>query len=241
MAGCIMALEKSSASVAQPSASQLRLILSAEWLFADLGIEGASLRQIAEAAGQANNAAVQYHFGSRENLVAAIFAYRVSQLDVLRGKMLAQLTAAGAQSDLHALLRILFLPQLALVNDEGVHPYARFLVQYISRYRPLGVAHTSDTENGASKHLRTLVEMIRHRLHHIPRELLSRRLETVNLAFANMIVTYDIARAAARPVTDFRMQIDDMIEVAVSALSAPLARRADLFPSPDATGGVPKA
>ena len=43
-------------------------------MIAEHGIE-VPLRDVAAAAGQRNNSAVQYHFGSREGLVAAVVAH----------------------------------------------------------------------------------------------------------------------------------------------------------------------
>jgi len=60
-----------------PDAPKVALILAAELLFARDGIEGASLREIAAQAGQRNHHAVQYHFGSRDTLVQAVFDYRM--------------------------------------------------------------------------------------------------------------------------------------------------------------------
>ena len=42
-----------------------QIVLAAEGLFAERGIEGVSLRQIGTAAGNGNNSAVQYHFGTK--------------------------------------------------------------------------------------------------------------------------------------------------------------------------------
>jgi len=116
---------KPKARVTAPSAptdalttpSKARLILAAEELFADRGIEGVSLREVSLVAGQANNAAVQYHFKTREGLVAAIFAYRVAQMDRIRTEMLHRLFEAGEDRDLRSLLCVLLLPHLELAGS----------------------------------------------------------------------------------------------------------------------------
>lgn len=93
------------------SDGKTRLILAAEQLFAKGGIDGVSLREIAAAAGQGNHHAVQYHFGSREGLVHAIFVHRMQQMEARRGEMLAAAEAAGRLSDARAIVEIIFLPQ----------------------------------------------------------------------------------------------------------------------------------
>ncbi|MDX3850208.1 TetR/AcrR family transcriptional regulator [Streptomyces sp. AK02-01A] len=66
------------------------LILSvAERLFAEHGVFAVSNRQISEAAGQGNNAAVGYHFGTKTDLLRAIVRKHSEPIDVLRERMLA--------------------------------------------------------------------------------------------------------------------------------------------------------
>ena len=91
-----------------PSASARRIVEVAERLFALHGIDGVSLRQIAAAAGTANNSAVNYHFGSKEGLIAAIFQYRLPQLTSER-KMLA---ARSDPDDLRSRFEAYYLPVL---------------------------------------------------------------------------------------------------------------------------------
>ena len=50
----------------QPSPTRELLLNTAERLFAEHGVAAVSNRQICEAAGQGNNYAIGYHFGSRE-------------------------------------------------------------------------------------------------------------------------------------------------------------------------------
>ena len=57
------------------SEKQIKIIESAEKLFAAKGFDGTSVRDIAEAAG-INLAMVSYYFGSKEKLFEAMFAHR---------------------------------------------------------------------------------------------------------------------------------------------------------------------
>lgn len=56
------------------------LLDAAESLFAEHGVQAASLRAITQQAG-ANLAAVHYHFGSKEGLVRAVFSRRIGPLN----------------------------------------------------------------------------------------------------------------------------------------------------------------
>jgi AcrR family transcriptional regulator len=66
-----------------------QIVVAAERLFARHGIEGVSLRQIGVAAGNSNNSAVQYHFGSKRELVQAIYEYRLAPLHARREALVA--------------------------------------------------------------------------------------------------------------------------------------------------------
>jgi AcrR family transcriptional regulator len=63
------------------------LLDAAESLFAEHGIQAASLRMITQRAG-ANLAAVHYHFGSKEGLVRAVFSRRIKPLNEERLRLL---------------------------------------------------------------------------------------------------------------------------------------------------------
>ena len=60
-----------------------RLLDAAEQLFAEHGIDGASMRAITHAAGTSVSAA-NYHFGSKDELVRATFSRRVVELNQRR-------------------------------------------------------------------------------------------------------------------------------------------------------------
>ena len=69
-----------------PTGTREKLIIAAEQLFAERGIQDVSLRQINNAAGQRNASATHYHFGSRDTLVRAIFEFRMTGIDQRRFK-----------------------------------------------------------------------------------------------------------------------------------------------------------
>lgn len=57
------------------NSKQVKIIETAEKLFADRGYDGTSVRNIAEEAG-INVAMISYYFGSKEKLLEALFSYR---------------------------------------------------------------------------------------------------------------------------------------------------------------------
>lgn len=71
------------------STTKEALLLAAGELFAEYGVEGTSIRAIAEKC-QANIAAVNYHFGSKENLHLALVRYVLEKIRCRRAEELLQ-------------------------------------------------------------------------------------------------------------------------------------------------------
>ena len=79
--------------VATEVATKERLLDVAERLFAEQGFESVSLRQITAEAG-ANLAAVNYHFGSKDELILAIVRKWLHPLNASRLRLLSEVEAA---------------------------------------------------------------------------------------------------------------------------------------------------
>ena len=86
-------LVSSTTTIGQPSPSSTRELLldTAERLFAQQGINGVSMREIALAANQRNNGVTQYHFGDKSGLVRAVFERRAATVNERRLELLAGL------------------------------------------------------------------------------------------------------------------------------------------------------
>ena len=95
--------------------TQDRILGAAEELFAQHGFAGTSLRQVTSRA-DVNIAAVNYHFGSKENLVNEVFRRRMDDMTNLR---LSQLkTAMGKHpGELQPVLAAFVEPALAMSQD----------------------------------------------------------------------------------------------------------------------------
>ena len=94
-----------------------RILGAAEQLFATHGFAGASLRQVT-AAANVNLAAVNYHFGSKENLINEVFRRRLDDLNAHRLEELEK-ALAQASSGLEDLLGAFIRPALDLSLDRG--------------------------------------------------------------------------------------------------------------------------
>jgi len=125
-----------------PVATQAAILDAAEQLFADRGLHGVSLREVAEAAGQRNNAAVHYHFGGRDELVQALFERRFVELDRRRAAMLAALDGAGRGNDLDGLVEALVLPFTECMQGDGRSSWVRLVAKLHEdpRFNPFSAA-----------------------------------------------------------------------------------------------------
>jgi AcrR family transcriptional regulator len=72
-----------------------QLKAAAQILFARHGIDGVTVQQIVQAAGQRNKAALQYHFGSKEELIRQLVVEGAKALDDRRNHLLDAIEQSG--------------------------------------------------------------------------------------------------------------------------------------------------
>jgi AcrR family transcriptional regulator len=111
--------------------TQAALIETAEKLFGEHGIDNVSMRQLGQAIGSANTNVVAYHFGGKDELVAAVIRHRLGALEQRRADLLAALPDDGLSATLPELLNVLHRPFFEQTNSEGRHSYVAFLVSLI--------------------------------------------------------------------------------------------------------------
>jgi AcrR family transcriptional regulator len=99
------------------SDTKTRLLRMAERLFAEQGFDGVSLRQLTAAAG-VNLAAVNYHFGSKEGLLTAIFESRCRPMNEERLRLLAACAPEqGKPPNLEQIVAAFIAPALASTSS----------------------------------------------------------------------------------------------------------------------------
>lgn len=198
-----------------------QLILAGEQLFGQRGIEGTSLREVATKAGNGNNNAVRYHFGSKEGLIQAIFSYRVAQLEYYRAEMFKIATAKSALHDLRTLIEILYLPHLQICDEVGRHPYLAFLLHYLLHYRPKGMMHVADQAASNGSNLHRVQKLLRERFFYLPPDVFERRLLTAGITFFSVILFHDELTQRLDQST-FREVLSDTLEQMVAAFNTPV-------------------
>ncbi|XBB69801.1 helix-turn-helix domain-containing protein [Nocardioides sp. WV_118_6] len=197
------------------------LIDAAERLLAERGIFAVPLREVSQAAGQRNNSAAQYHFGSREVLVQAIIGARSEQVGVLRARLMSAGIAHPATQEGRAreLLGYFVLPLAGLLRSAGgTSSYLRFLSRCVDEPSLLALwraAHVEPVLMGdAYRELRGLV----------PEQsgaLFARRMEWA--AQASLRILAEQERLGTSALGELPAVCDEVLAMMASLLLRPVA------------------
>ncbi|MEM9081192.1 MAG: TetR/AcrR family transcriptional regulator [Verrucomicrobiota bacterium] len=111
-----------------PTETQERLLDAAEQLFAEKGFEAVSLRELTTVAG-ANLAAVNYHFGGKENLIGAVMARHVVPINVERVRRLDAILERRKKPTVREVLEAFLAPmtERILEREERQRLFAQFM------------------------------------------------------------------------------------------------------------------
>lgn len=147
-------------------ATREALLTSAERLFAERGMYAVSNRQISDAAGQGNNAATCYHFGTRTDLLRAIEDKHREPIEALRADMLAEVAGSAQLRDWVGTLVRPLTDHLAQLGNPSW--YARFAAQAMAdpTYR-----HVVTRDALASPNLVTAINGINACLPELPKRV----------------------------------------------------------------------
>src|SRR6476469_2718950 len=110
---------KSVALDATSADTKTRILDAAARLFVEHGFEATSLRSLTSAAG-VNLAAVNYHFGSKEELFQAVLTRRLDPMNQERVDLLTNLERAAAPLPVACdkILTAMFIPALKLARNQ---------------------------------------------------------------------------------------------------------------------------
>jgi AcrR family transcriptional regulator len=96
--------------------TRTRILDAAEELFMQHGFEGTSMRQLTAKAG-VNLAAVNYHFGSKDALIEAVFRRRLDPMNAARIAALEALEATGRTLSPETIIRAFVGEGLRMIED----------------------------------------------------------------------------------------------------------------------------
>lgn len=124
-------LERKPRRNARTLATRQSLIAAAEKLIAKKGLADVSTRDILNEAGQRNQSALQYHFGSKDGLIKATIGARTDEMDSRRKQLLDAITGTPS---LEALMDAMVRPIAELASEQrDGRNYLIFLAQAVTR------------------------------------------------------------------------------------------------------------
>lgn len=192
-----------------------RLIEVAERLFAEHGLDGVSLRQIAAEAGTSNNSAVRYHFGSKDALVTAIIEYRLPPI-IQRRELLA---ARSDPDDLRSVLEAHLLPVVDMAESTDNH-YLIFIeqLQRYGRGADHPFLHVSPPLRASH---RTFIRTAGALLTYLPEDLRAERIAAVTALCLHASADRQRALRFGAPQRSYALHVNDLFDGLVGYLNAP--------------------
>jgi AcrR family transcriptional regulator len=170
-------------------------------------------------AGQANDSAVGYHFGSRQGLLDAIVAKHVAAMDERR-------ILPGRDLGLRALVDAIVAPTAALLAAEDGRDFLR-ITEQLADWSGVGSGHPAEPLRGTV--IGTQLEALTRRLG----ERIGMSLSRERVALMVTFLTGALA-ARARSVESGRRQrmsherfVEHLVDVLTGALTAPSSRATD--------------
>ncbi|HEY0450820.1 TetR/AcrR family transcriptional regulator [Actinophytocola sp.] len=170
------------------------ILTAAERLFAEHGVFAVSNRQVSEAAGQGNNTAVGYHFGTKIDLVRAIARRHSAPIEELRQRMVAEI---GASTDVRDWVACLVRPVAEHLAAMGSPTwFARFGAQVMTdpALRPIMVE-----ESQSSPSVVRIVDELNRCLPDLPADVHAERSDMARQLLVHMVAERERALAEGTP------------------------------------------
>lgn len=199
----------------QGDETRQRLLITAERLFAERGIAAAPIRDIGMAAGQKNNAVVQYHFGDRETLVNEIIKYRSAASEANRIELLADLLTRG-DAQISDLVRIFVFPLASHLN-QGNH-YLAFMSRYIIEHGGyVGLETTLPSATAGT--LRTLLGRL---MPDYPADVLDERWLVMLTSTIHTLARYQQLLKSGKLLAPLDVLLNDLVRFFAAGMRAPI-------------------
>ena len=138
---------------------------AAERLCAERGLEAVSVRDIV-AEAQVNLAAINYYFGSRNNLLVSILKRRSAEIEAERAPLLAE-AAAKKPPELRDIVRAMMTP---LARWRAPHSSRRHALQFLSRALTANIPELKKEVDGGVSGFRAVIDLLARALPHLSRD-----------------------------------------------------------------------
>ncbi len=200
-----------------------QIILAAEQLFGEFGIDAVSMRQINVAAEQRNSSAAHYHFGSKKALVMETFHYRMERINRRRLQRLDEIAEAGQGGELRRLVEAIILPIVEEIEKtKGGDHYIRF------EARALGHPKLDFFALWRSEHsegLGRIYALLKPALPDISKSLLSQRFGMTMELIIHSLADREIFRVTAEKGSGFYalVFINNLVDSCTGMLNAPVS------------------
>jgi AcrR family transcriptional regulator len=191
-----------------------QILVAAERMIADRGVDGVSMRQIGAAVGSGNNSAVLYHFGSKDKLVEAVFEHRLPPLRARR----AELVAERAPVDLRGWVEC----QVVAVLEQSDVPDSNYL-SFVASISQHGGEAFKHLPKRFAKGQHEYEEQVRALLIELAEPLRTHRLTQFMAMTVHTAANRERARALRRPVLPLALEISNLVDCMVGFLSAPVS------------------
>src|SRR5262245_6261575 len=194
---------------------------AAQMLFAQRGVDGVTVQEIVNAAGQRNNAALHYHFGSKEELIRQMIVDGAAVLDGRRREMLDEMKARGGPTSIRDFMLVLVMPLIELGGDERWRGYIRFTSNLqASDPGTLRAALNSRWNSGYVECFEYLKKMLP-----LPAAIVEQRL-SIFMIYANAILSAHEAaqekrRGRSSRLWDQPFTIENILDTLEAALTSP--------------------
>lgn len=202
--------------------TKAQLKRAAQALFARHGFDAVTVQQIVQAAGQRNNAALHYHFGTKEELIRQLLVEGAQQLDDKRQEMLTAADQAGGPASVREVLEILVLPVIELQRDARRRGYIRLVAGVQMTHREMLRSALANRWNAGYvrclAHLKRLVPGV-------PAPLLEQRLTLLGI-YSNAVLSARDADLETRAAMPHRLwsrpyTVDNFIDTLEALVTCP--------------------
>jgi AcrR family transcriptional regulator len=211
---------------ARPSTSD-RLKSAARRLFADKGIEAVTVRDILSAAKEKNGASLNYHFGSKEDLIREIIRDQFAEMNSRWERALAEVDAQSGERTVRQLVHIIVEESIAPFVGDEVPVAARIAFAALQSRRH--VVTQIFKEHRLQAHDRILMRIME--LIDLPASIMRQRLIFLTHYLSALLAVHEMALVGGsieqRAVWSKASDLGNLIDTAVGLLTAPVVDAAD--------------